>query len=236
MHKRFITFTLAVLVAAVLGAPFSQAAPLFRPTITVPNGWSLANDVPYPDGLAQFDPEGAGFLLYISSVNYIDEVRISYEKAQVTSYDDSSLTSQAEALFYQNAVAFGLVQTGTGEAAGARCGFAKGVNELSNRTVVFKVFIKENFYFSIEEFYESNARSETQVNMLTNSITLDGLPSPTPPLTPTQSPTTTPTQTPLDNFTLLTVAGGGLVVAAILTLAIVSKRKKRVKFLKAKGQ
>jgi hypothetical protein len=163
-------------------------------------------------------------LLYLSSLNDIDEVRIYYEKAPDVNFTDAELRAEAEALYIQHTHGDSMNFSGVEPAAGVQSGFAKYSSVALNFTLVVRVFVKDNYYFRVIEYYKVNYQSIQQVNAIVNSISVNTSWVSTP--TPSQPPsTTTPEGGSLGGEIALLLAAGA-VLAVFVSLLAIRKRKK----------
>src|SRR3972149_2761 len=76
------------------------AGSLATPSVTLPSGWILSDQTPYPNfGEVNHDPQGSGFLKYNNSLTLYDEVLIFYENSLGVSYSNAQLQAEAEIVY-----------------------------------------------------------------------------------------------------------------------------------------
>ena len=220
------------LIAIASTASLSQAQSLSRPSVTLPSGWSLADDTPYPNVSSIHDPAGAGMLLYLRSLNGIDEVRIYYEKAPDINFTDSTIKAEAEVLYAQHTHGSDMNISGVAQTAGVQAGFAKHTSVYSdfNFTIVVRAFVKENYYFRVIEYYSITGQSTQQVNSIVNSISISTSDNTPTPSSYINTPTPDAGSSGGDPMILLVIGVALAIGLATLTTAIVMRRRKKDRF------
>lgn len=173
MKKQQIMVILLVATFALAALPLASAQSLSKPSVTIPSGWQLTDETPYPNAYAEHDSQGAGLLEYQNPTNY-DGVMIYYERAPSTTYTSSDLQYEAEAIFSRDHD-ISYDESGVMTVAGVQAGYAKGYDSTYDAYVLELVFIKDNYYINAYALYDANSQSENAVMSLLNSIGGGGL-------------------------------------------------------------
>ena len=228
LKKHLLPILIFFLIAVASTVSLTHAQSIFRPNVTLPNGWSLADETPYPNSPGQHDTVGAGLLVYLSSLNNPDEVRIYYEKAPDIDFTDAALKAEAETLYDYHTHGSDMNVSGVEQAAGVNSGYAKYTSVASNFTIVVRVFIKDNYYFRVVEYYSVNYQSIQQVTSIVNSISINTSEVTTPTPSSAVNTSTPNGGTSLGDMTLPLIIGIALAVGLFIlaTLVLMRKRKK----------
>lgn len=173
MKKQQIMVILLVATFALAALPLTSAQSLSKPSVTIPSGWQLVDETPYPDAYSEHDSQGAGLLKYQNPTNY-DGVMIYYERAPSTTYTSSDLQYEAESIFSRDHD-ISYDESGVMTVAGVQSGYAKGYDSTYDAYVLELVFIKDNYYINAYALYDANSQSENAVMSLLNSIGGGGL-------------------------------------------------------------
>jgi len=174
--QRVIAVVLLLAILIPMAVPLTEAATtLTPPTVNLPNHWQQSDSTTYPDGPSEHDPAGAGMLEYTDQSNY-DAVRIYYEKAQVSSYTSQQLRDEAVDIFERihSSDTLSVDQNGTTTYAGVSAGFAKGHDDTDATYTMELVFIKGEYYFNVNAYYDDAASSQNNVDSIVNSISISG--------------------------------------------------------------
>ncbi len=220
MNKiQILAFMLLFILA--LPTPLLCATTLPKPTITMPSGWILKQEVPYPM-VANYrhDTEGAGYLEYENPSNK-DNVKIYYERALTTGWSQAALEAEACDV-YDSYIVKTLPRLGSNITTlpAGYAGYAYGYDYEWNAHMVAYVFTAGDYYIHAEVYYDDNDQSEQTVNSLLYSIKV---------ASSTSGGTT-------DNTTLFTIIGVVAFAAVAVTLAIVLMRRRNRKAVKPKSQ
>lgn len=234
MKKYPLPVLIVFMIAAASTISLTHAQSIFRPNVTLPTGWSLADETPYPNSPGQHDTAGAGMLSYLSSLNNPDEVRIYYEKAPAIDFTDATLKAEAETLYYYHTRGSDMNISGVEQAAGVNSGYAKYTSVASNFTIVVRVFIKDNYYFRVVEYYSVNYQSIQQVTSIVDSISINTSEITTPPPSSAANTSTPDGGNLLGALTLPFIIGIAFAFGAFILVALVLRRKRKKAQFKTK--
>ncbi len=173
MKKEQIIAILIVATFALAAIPLASAQSLSKPSVTIPSGWQLVDETPYPSADSEHDSQGAGLLQYQNPVNY-DGVMIYYERAPSTTYTTADLQNEVEYIFSRDHEKM-YDESGIMTVAGVQAGYAKGYDSTYDAYELELVFIKDNYYINAYALYDANSQSENAVMSLLNSISGGGL-------------------------------------------------------------
>jgi hypothetical protein len=187
---------------------------LAPPTVNPPAGWTLAENISYPQSTGEHD-SGAGLLKYNSSVGYVS---IYYEKDLGNSYTSVDLVNEAVRTF--NAYLSTSVNKSEPVTVGAYfAGLAQGYDSTQNQEKYSIVFTANGYYINILASFDPNATS--QVNSLLDSINV--------PINPNAQVTTAPSGSDTTGYMgiLITVLGIVVVVIVVgLVVVLLIRRRK----------
>ncbi|MCX8150614.1 MAG: hypothetical protein N3D85_03820 [Candidatus Bathyarchaeota archaeon] len=173
MEKLCITVFLLLNIVALSVAPLASAQTLTPPNVSLPGGWRLESQKPYPEAPSEYDEAGAGMLQYVNPQNY-DEVRIYYERAPSRTFSSSELKREAEHLFDRD-LTDEIQESGTMQLAGTTAGFAKAYDAQEDAYLWDIVFIKDNYYLNVLAYHAASSQSQNEVMSILNSISSGGL-------------------------------------------------------------
>ena len=207
MKKQQVMAFLILVVLASTAVSVVKAASLAKPAVTLPGGWQLDSETPYPNAESEHDPQGAGLLTFTDQEDY-DGIMIYYENAPSTAYTSTQLRDEAEDIFNrEHDIALG--ESGVTEVAGVSAGFAKGYEADLDVYTLELVFVKGDYYFNVYAYYDATTQDEAQVNSLIGSISAGSA------------------VTSLPGWTLYVIIGVVAVIIVIVVLAVVMRRKKK---------
>jgi hypothetical protein len=177
LKKKYVLVMVLLATLFITTIVIAKAATtLAPPTVgNLPTNWQKTDSTAYPDAPSEYDPAGAGMLEYTDQTTY-DIVRIYYEKAKVTSYTSTQLTSEAEDLFNRvdSSDTRPLESSGTTVYAGVTAGYAKGYDADENTYKMELVFIKSNYFLNVHAYYDDVSASRNNVDSIINSISVSG--------------------------------------------------------------
>jgi len=161
---------LIYLIVAVIPTALS-AETVSKPTVTLPANWHLEEETPYPQAPAEYDPQGAGMLMYQDEVDY-DFVMVYYEKAPAYTLTEADLEIKAIELFLivHNYTPY---DTGTMTVAKTQAGYAKGYDYDYDTYALELAFVKGNEFLNVYAFYDATSADEAEVMSLINSISVE---------------------------------------------------------------
>ena len=191
---------------------------LAAPSFTLPSGWSLADQTPYPNyngpynfDVGNHDPLGRGFLYYNDStihtifqnatmvIDLTNSILIYYENSMGISYTNAQLQAEAQKISpilanypsYIGKTPFSDV--GITTYGGVSAGYAKAYNSTYGFYEMQVILVTGNYYI---DFYAGYAPGyENSVTSIISTFSVPA-PTPTPTTTPTPVPTASPTPTP----------------------------------------
>ena len=167
------------------------AGSLATPSVTLPSGWILSDQTPYPNfGEVNHDPQGSGFLKYNNSLTLYDEVLIFYENSLGVSYSNAQLQAEAE-IVYTRDLGNPFTNSGVTTYAGVPAGYVRVYNATDDFYELQLIMVMGNYYLDV--FSRFAPSSEVSANSVINSISV---PAPAPTSTPTPTPTATASPTP----------------------------------------
>ncbi len=202
---------LVVLLAAI---PLCSAADtLAAPTVNLPSGWHLSDESAYPNEPAEHDPEGAGLIIY-EDTNNLDFVMIYYEKAQST-FTDAQLKAEAESIFTRDHEG-SYTGSGVRTFGSNKAGWAKAHDTENNLYDMEIVIVKNGYYFNAYAGYDDTSQSETNVENLLGSITVNAI-----------SSSGSNTIFGLDMTLFIAIIGVVVAVVVVVIVVVVVKRKKK---------
>lgn len=205
MKKLYRTALLLLAIVVIAVTPFVSAQTLTPPNVSVPSGWRLERQKPYPEAPSEHDEAGAGMLQYVNPQNY-DEVRIYYERALSRTFSITELKNEAEHLFDRD-LTDEIQESGTMQLAGTTAGFAKAYVAQENAYLWDIVFIKDNYYFNIVAYHDANSQSQNDVTYILNSISGGSLFS------------------GAITYIIIGIVAGVVVIIVVVALVILRKRK-----------
>lgn len=162
----FILFCLAISLPTVL-----CAASISKPTVTLPENWYLESETPYPEEYSQYDPEGAGLLIYWDGEDY-DFVMLYYEKAPSYTMTGSALESKASLMFLEYHEEYPLDETGTLNIAGEVAGYALGYDSELDINRIEMVFVKNDVFLNAYAYYSATSEDWLEIKSLLDSISI----------------------------------------------------------------
>ena len=158
-----VVFLLAIMIP--MAVPLTKAADtLSKPTVTLPSNWKLETDTPYPNDASEYDPAGAGLVVYADQQDS-DFVMIYYEKAQ-RSFTDPQLKAEAEGIFARDHSSVTMDESGVEE----HVGFASGYDAAEGAYVLEIVSVKNDVYLNVYAHYGNAIGDQNEVNSLIDSI------------------------------------------------------------------
>jgi hypothetical protein len=160
-------FLLASAVFVVVTPGVLGAQSLNKPNVTLPSGWQLDKQTPYPGIVGDHDLQGAGLVEYTNPTTY-DIVMIYYERS-TTTYSNNDLVAEAEAV-YQRDIGTAFTDSGIATFAGVPSGYVRVYNQTLDTYSLQLIFVKSSYYLDVFADYAST--SQENVYSLINSISI----------------------------------------------------------------
>ena len=153
----FFISTLLLLMTFPLGHA------LMQPTVTLPSGWSMKSQTPYPQITGQHDPQGAGRMIFdfYNSNGLQAFVEVNYESSLGATYSNDSLAEQATSILATDQNVTGAL-SGDMWVAGVVGGFC--LTQVGNNLYCEYVFVQGNYYFDV--YWGVNSASGQEKNAL----------------------------------------------------------------------
>ncbi|MCW3977626.1 MAG: hypothetical protein NWE77_06815 [Candidatus Bathyarchaeota archaeon] len=167
MKKTFLPIACVVIYLSI--AVFSvNAETISKPSVTLPSYWHLEMETPYPEAYAEYDPQGAGMLMYVDEVDF-DCVMVFYERAPSTTLTETTLETKATEIFLRDHE-YTPSETGTKTVAGSPAGYAKGYDYELDVYDLELVFVKGSTFLNVYAVYDPTPEDENGVMSLIDSI------------------------------------------------------------------
>ena len=151
-----VIFVSSLLLLTAL--PLAHA--LAQPTYSLPSGWSLKSQTPYPQLTGIHDPQGAGQMIFEPN-DHEAIVAVNYENSLGATYSNASLAEQATSILatYQNITG---ALSGDMAVSGVIGGYC--ITQEGNNYYWTFVFVKGNYYFDI--YWGVNPASGQEMNVI----------------------------------------------------------------------
>jgi len=170
--KKSLAFIGYILCCLAISFPIASCAKsISKPTVTLPANWYLESETPYPEEYSEYDPEGAGLLVYWDGENY-DFVMLYYEKAPDYTLTESALKSKAGNMFLEYHEEYPLDETGTTTIAGEVAGYAIGYDSELDINRLEIVFVKNGVFLNAYAYYTATNEDWNEVKSLLDSISI----------------------------------------------------------------
>jgi len=170
--KKSLTVIGCILFCLAISFPIvSCATSISKPTVTLPENWYLESETPYPEEYSEYDPEGAGLLVFWDGVNY-DFVMLYYEKAPDYTLTGSALESKAANMFLEYHEDYPLDETGITDIAGEVAGYAIGYDSEQDWYRLEIAFVKNGVFLNAYAVYDATDEDWNEVKSLLDSISI----------------------------------------------------------------
>jgi hypothetical protein len=170
--KKSLTVIGCILFCLAISFPIvSCAKSISKPTVSLPANWYLESETPYPEEYSEYDPEGAGLLVFWDEVNY-DFVMLYYEKAPDYTLTESALKSKAANMFLEYHQEYTLDESGTTDIAGEVAGYAIGYDSELDINRLEIVFVKNGVFLNAYAYYTATSEDWNEVKSLLDSISV----------------------------------------------------------------
>jgi hypothetical protein len=162
----------AVCVISTLVLTSGALESIQKPNVTVPFNWRVEEDIVYPDFEgSKHDPEGAGFLQFVSQDDPTDFVSIYYESALGMNYSSAELEGESYRIYQENRGSIP-EEHGLMAVSGVSAGYSTGYNPTANYFAEEIVFVKNKCYVYISAVY--SGEGEIEATNLIRSIVVVG--------------------------------------------------------------
>jgi hypothetical protein len=170
--KKSLTVIGCILFCLAISFPIvSCATSISKPTVTLPENWYIESETPYPDEYSEYDPEGAGLIVFWDGVNS-DFVMLYYEKAPDYTLTESALKSKAANMFLEYHADYPLDESGIMDIAGEVAGYAIGYDSEQDWYRLELAFVKNGVFLNAYAVYDATDEDWNEVKSLLDSISI----------------------------------------------------------------